>query len=727
MLDHALSHASYGFRVFPIMPAKPDGTCPCSNPACTSPGKHPQIKGWTTEATTDEAKIREWWTRWPNHNIGIATGKESNLLVLDADGAMGLLAIEERGLPETPPSVRTGRIDGGTHFYFQCPIDIDARNFAGRVPGLDARGNGGYVVAAGSRHKTGSTYEWINHIDDYDTPPIPRWLHELLVGGRVREGENVLVGGRNDLLFAQARRLRAVDGKTPTELLEIMLAYNLEHCKPPLDESEVRQIVDNACKEEYAAGPDLVAELRDKEFGTIDIVSAELRSLPRTEVGNGETFIKLMGHAFRYVPQTKEWVVWDGSRWREDRSFAARRGMMLTIRSRAAAASFIPDQDERRAFFAWCRSQETSGKIDGALKAAAAMNSIVALLESFDTHPMLLGMPGATHDFSTATTREPRREDRLTWSVAPKYEPEAKCPIWLKTLHDVFDGDQEMVDYFQRAIGYSSTGSNEEQCMFICHGNGANGKSVTLGTIRDIMGDYGASARYETFNADMGSTRGEDLAALRGRRFILIVEPDQSTKLSEGRVKQVTGGTDQITCRHLYGKDFSYTPEFKLWWAVNHLPRIQGTDDGIWRRIHRIPFTVQFKEASRDSQLSKKLAAEAPGIMNWILEGARLWREQGLRPPKSVLEATAEYREDSDMVGRWLDECTVGVKPNQSVPLQELYMNYANWCGDQGLKALSQSWLGRALKERGYKADKHKATKRPIYYGLTVRESSYAE
>lgn len=719
MMEQALEHAGRGWRIFPVIPATPDGKCPCSNPACTSPGKHPQIKAWQQNATTDEVQIREWWTRWPHHNVGIATGKESNLLVLDADGAVGLLAIEERGLPETPPSVRTGRIDGGTHFYFSAPTEFDARNFAGKVKGLDARGDGGYVIGAGSRHATGSTYEWINHIEEYEPPPPPRWLVDLLVGGKTRDGENALEGGRNALLFAQARRLRAVDGYSPDALLDIMLRWNAEHCIPPLDEHEVRQIVDNACKEEYAAGPDLTAELHDKEFGRLDIVGSELRTYPLTQVGNAEIFVKLLGHNMKYVPEEKNWRVWSGSHWGEDRSNASRRGMMLTIRARAASASFIPDREERTQFFAWCRSQEAASQIDGALKAAASMNSVVALVEEFDTHPMILGLRDTTYDLEDDQAKPPNRLDLLTKRVGAEWDAEATCPLWLKTLDEVFQGDRDKVDYFQRAVGYSMTGSNLEQCMFICHGRGANGKSTVLGVIRDMAGDYGASARYETFNADLASSKGDDLAMLRGKRFVLVVEPDQNAKLAEGRVKQITGGTDKITCRHLYGKDFSYTPEFKLWYAVNHLPRIRGTDDGIWRRIHLIPFEAQFMGDQRDNELPEKLAAEMPGILNWALEGAAQWRKTGLRPPTTVVKATSAYRHDSDVLQLWIDDCAVEDK-TKTTTQAELYMSYANWCGDNGLRASSATYFGKSLAERGFTKSQHPKTNRPVYRGITL-------
>lgn len=184
MLAVALEMASYGWRVLPVYPPV-DGRCPCSNPACDTPGKHPALSKWQTRATTDEAQIREWWSLWPAYNVGIATGRDSDLLALDADGMAGLAEVSKRGVPPSP-MVQTGRAGGGMHHYFSCPQDFDARNFAGKVPGLDARANGGYVLAPDSKHVSGETYTWVVKPDG-PLPEPPQWLIDLLKQDRSRD------------------------------------------------------------------------------------------------------------------------------------------------------------------------------------------------------------------------------------------------------------------------------------------------------------------------------------------------------------------------------------------------------------------------------------------------------------------------------------------------------------------------------------------------------------
>jgi putative DNA primase/helicase len=716
----ALSYAERGWRVFPVFPPTKDGNCPCSNPSCTKAGKHPAIESWTTEATTDSRQIIDWWTLNPSYNIGITTGVESNLFVLDADGATGLLAIEERGLKETPPSVRTGRIDGGTHFYFRYPKDISVRNFVGKVPGLDVRGNGGYVIGAGSKHKTGSTYEWINSPNDYDLPEAPKWLIDLLTEPKATNGyQSTVQGERNSTLFMLATSLRR-KGMSIERVLEESRIVNQSY-RPPLDDFEVRTIVESACRAEYASAPDYEIHLRDPDLvETITVTAPYLRSLPLTELGTAEAFANMVGTQFRYVYEWGKWLRWNGSIWTPDATNAALRTMALVIRTRYMAATYEEDKDTRAFIEKWARGLESNGHITSTLAKAAFLTELIEKPSNFDTHRMLLGMNKWTYDLQQGFARVPNSLDKLTLAVSPNYDPEATCPLWEKTLLEVFEGNNDMVSFFQRAIGYSITGSNIEQCLFICHGFGANGKSTILSVIREVVGDYAATARFETFDAGKTSSRGEDLAMLRGKRFVLVVEPDADMKFAEGKIKQITGGEDLITCRHLYEKDFSYRPEFTLWMALNHKPKITGTDAGIWRRIRLIPFRADFSDdTKRNRYLAEELKLEASGILNWILDGVKQWLQQGLNPPKEVIDATNIYRSESDIFGLWLEECVkIDVNDEKCYDNHNaLYSAYTTWCRMNNYRPVTGNMFGRQLTERGFakSLDKHRKT---IYRGI---------
>jgi putative DNA primase/helicase len=725
MLQWALDAASRGFRVFPVRPANPDGTCPCKDPTCTSAGKHPAITAWQSRATTDVTQITKWWNEWPNHNIGIATGHESNLLVLDADGGDGLLAVEERGLPDTPVSVRTGRVDGGTHFYFQCPDDFDARNFAGKVPGLDARANGGYVIAAGSKHKTGAVYVYVNSPDDYEIPPPPKWFVELLNdrAPRSKSIDEVPEGQRNNTLFYMARGFRR-DGMPEEQVLTSIRAVNAGWKNKALPDNEVRTLVDSACREEYGAAPQYDINIAEPDLGVLNAAMPELRSLPMTELGMAEAFALVVAGRFLYVHEWKQWMRWTGSVWERDNTSAAQRTMNLVARMRGIAANYIQEKEDKQALQSWASKMENTRQTEQSLKAATALLPLIEKPEHFDRTPMLLAAEGVTINLGTGIVYDPNPDDRISLRVAIKYDLEAECPKWIQTLQEVFKNDQEMIAYFQRACGYSITGSNKEQCMFICHGHGANGKSTLLSVIRNVIGGYSATARYETFDMTKASSRGEDLAMLRGKRFCLVVEPDASMRLSEGRIKQVTGGEDLITCRHLYGRDFSYQPEFKLWMALNHKPEVRGTDQGIWRRIHLIPFDASFEGEERNQNLATELKDEYPGILNWLITGAQEWANKGLMPPKAVMDATAEYRAESDVFGQWMGDSLVE-GADEEATASDLYLSYTTWCRNNGHRQpMTSNAFSRQLTERGFEKRMNKARK-TTYKGISVTDAGW--
>jgi putative DNA primase/helicase len=254
----------------------------------------------------------------------------------------------------------------------------------------------------------------------------------------------------------------------------------------------------------------------------------------------------------------------------------------------------------------------------------------------------------------------------------------------------------------QRAVGYTLTGQTSEESLFLLYGLGANGKSTLLTVLRKVMGDYATVTPFSTFVEKKNDTGiPNDLAALKGARLVMASETKRSAPLAEAIIKQVTG-RDPITARFLFGEYFTFVPEFKLWIATNHKPRIIGTDNGIWRRVKLIPFDVQIPDAEQDHHLDKKLEAELSGILNWALEGLRDWAANGLGVPPSVKEATEEFRANEDVLGHFIGaECVVGEKAK--VKSSELYGKYKDWAAGAGEKyRLTQKDFSIAMTERGW-------------------------
>jgi putative DNA primase/helicase len=426
---------------------------------------------------------------------------------------------------------------------------------------------------------------------------------------------------------------------------------------------------------------------------------AFLTEAPLTDVGNAECMELLYGDEFRYCHSRKKWLAWDGNRWKLDTDGEAERATVETVRARRrAAASQIDDPDKARKALSWALGSEAESKRNALLNTARILKTFATRIDQYDREPMIAGVPNGVLDLECGQHRESRREDYITAQLGANWEPSATCPRWLQFLDEVFAGDAELIAFIQRAVGYSLTGDTREQQLFLCIGGGENGKSKFLITLTRLLGEYAANAPFDTFDATNRNDKGNDLAALKGKRLVTVIETEDDRRLGEARVKAVTG-QDLITCRFLYGEFFSYLPQFKIWMAMNHKPTINGTDNGIWRRIRIIPFSQSFKGRA-DLALGEKLLAELPGILNWAVAGLHAWQRDGLGTAKAIDEATNEYRRESDLVSQWLEECTESDIDGR-MPAGDAIDSYATWCKRNGYRAPTSRALGRRLAEIG--------------------------
>ena len=361
----------------------------------------------------------------------------------------------------------------------------------------------------------------------------------------------------------------------------------------------------------------------------------------QTDAGNAECLALVYGNELRYCHTRNKWLHWDRTRWMIDTDGKAQRAALDVARIRQAAALRIDDMERKRKAMSWGFTSESNAKRLAMLQTAAILEQFATTVDQYDRDPLLATVMNGTLDLHNGTSRPSHRDDYLTMQLGTIHTPDACCPRWLQFLDEVFGGDKELIAYIQRAVGYSLTGATSEQKLFLLHGAGANGKSVFLEVLSLLLADYAANTSFDTFDAGRRNEATNDLAALKGKRLVTVIETDEDRRLAEARVKAVTG-QDTITCRFLYGEFFSYRPQFKIWLAMNHKPIIRGTDRGIWRRIQLVPFTQNF-EGRADTHLRDKLQAELPGILNWALTGLQVWLAHGVGTAAAVARATDEY------------------------------------------------------------------------------------
>ena len=395
------------------------------------------------------------------------------------------------------------------------------------------------------------------------------------------------------------------------------------------------------------------------------------------DVGNGQLVVANHGAEMRYIAKWKGWHVFEGGRWIRDDTFQVERFATDTILDLKIAAEAVEDRDARKRLLAHVKRSLSNNAITAMLQRARAEPRITISHEALDANPMLLNTLNCTIDLETGQARPHDRADLLTKRVPIEYDETATAPMWNRFLLRVMGGDPEMVDFLQRAVGYSLTGNTSEQALFFFHGPGANGKSVFLETLHIALGDYAAKTAFETFLEKRFEGGGYELADLVGTRFVAAAEVGEGRRLNEPMIKALTG-SETISARRIFQEPFRYLPQFKLWLAGNHRPVIKGTDLAIWRRIKLVPFAVTIPEAERDRDLQDKLRTELSGILRWAVTGCLLWQKHGLQPPEKVNVATLEYRRESDVLGAFLNDCCE-LDERHSVRASALYTTYAQW------------------------------------------------
>jgi putative DNA primase/helicase len=427
--------------------------------------------------------------------------------------------------------------------------------------------------------------------------------------------------------------------------------------------------------------------------------------------------------------------VWDGQRW--DREGGAAGAMMaahkvaLAIREEAKAlkqgrGSNAEDRVAR--LFAWALQSGNQSKARAMID--AAQSYLTKRVTVLDANPMLAACTNGTIVLKRETTylRPSEREDLMTRRLGVPFVTGTECPQWMKFLERVMP-DSDMREFLQRIAGYCLTGSSEEQCCFIHYGTGANGKSTFINVLRHIMGDYAMNSPVSTFLAKRegagGSEASPDIARLPGVRLLTASEPPEGARLDEGQVKAMTSN-EVVTARHLNQGFFEFRPCFKLMISTNHYPRIRGTDAGIWRRIRLVPWTVRITDEEKDMHLEEKLIAEAPGILQWMIDGAEQWRQRGLDPPAKAKAAVEDYKAAQDPVGEFLSaRCTITgeyLRPGTDKPYQvtakAMLASYKQWCEEEGLDVMTNNAFVAKLLGKGI--TKKKSNGNSVYVGVAL-------
>jgi P4 family phage/plasmid primase-like protien len=452
----------------------------------------------------------------------------------------------------------------------------------------------------------------------------------------------------------------------------------------------------------------------------------DIRAL--TEVGNVDRLKKLVGDGARFVPEIRHWLLWNG-RWTGDdgnaRITQSAKEILKTLYHEAQTLLAASEGDDAKKVVDWALKSQTSAMLDSTITLLSREPALRVSVISLDADPLLVGFDGGRQviDLLTGKARPASPDDLVTKSLGvSELGDAAQAFAWHRFLHDVFESDQELIAWMQRWCGYLLTGKTFEQCLQFLYGTGKNGKSVFISTLMAVLGDYAKATPSESLVISKRDPQSAspDLARLVGARLVTSVETEGGQVLAESLIKSLTGG-DRIVARYLHKDLFEFDPSFKLMIAGNHKPLIRGTDTGIWRRIHLVPFTRMFSDHEADPLMQAKLRAELPHILAWMLVGCEAWQRDGLgKPPRRVLDATLEYRVAMDTIGEFLaDRCVLAA--DAFVATERLFISFECWSKTCGLRPPTKQGFGRKIAERpGITACKRGAVRG--YAGVRLNE-----
>lgn len=457
--------------------------------------------------------------------------------------------------------------------------------------------------------------------------------------------------------------------------------------------------------------------------------------IPLTDLGNAERLAHYHGDNIRFCKQHGKWYVWNGKYWQADDTGEVMRRAKDTVRRIYAEAEILKpsegaSKEERKAMEA---KRETIARHALRSESDNALLSMLTLAESeegiairssdLDRDAYLFNVQNGTIDLRTGRIRPHKKTDLLTKCSPVYYDPAAIAPKWAAFTDKIMDSDMDMIVFIQKATGYSMTADVCEQILMFMYGTGANGKSTFAGVIEYILCDYFQKAPRSLIQSKRNGDESIpcDVARLQGARFVCCNELEEGRRIAESLVKDLTGG-DRLVARFMRQDLFEFAPTHKLWLYGNHRPTITGTDEGIWRRIRLIPFTVSIAPAERNPHLKDELIREAPGILNWLIDGCLLWQKEGLAAPEKITAAVTEYREDMDTVGQFLDEaCILG--GTDWTASSVLHKSYSEWAESEGIEQRFQlgpkSFAGR-LRDRGLRPEKDLRTQTRGWAGIRL-------
>ncbi|MGA2223154.1 MAG: phage/plasmid primase, P4 family [Syntrophobacteraceae bacterium] len=470
------------------------------------------------------------------------------------------------------------------------------------------------------------------------------------------------------------------------------------------------------------------------------------RALRDGQDGDARLLIQLCHDKLLYDHSSRKWYCWKAHFWEEDLIEDVvgsvdgvielyKQEVLNQAALRTAAVSSGEKEKEKKAkdgedaLLKRIRQLHTvDGKGSVLTLARAGKDSLGITGNEWDPNPMQLGCRNGVIDLNSGDFRNGRPDDFIKTVCPTEWQGfDASAPVFQQFLNDIFNKDQELIDFLQNLFGYSLTGTCKNHIFPILWGHGRNGKGTLLELFKFVLGDLvGPVAAEMLLRQDkikQASAPSPEIMALRGRRIAWASEIDEGRQLSIGRLKWLVGG-DSLVGREPYGKrDIHFNPTHTLFLLTNHKPQADASEYALWQRVCLIPFTLSFiAEPKEDNErkcnpdLLDDLKKEASGILAWLVAGAVRSQQEGLEIPEVIKAATAEYRSEEDVIGHFIEECCTR-NPSYQAKSSDLYKAYQEWCARSGYRPMGIKKLGQKMGQRFTKISQRDGN---FYSGLRV-------
>lgn len=570
------------------------------------------------------------------------------------------------------------------------------------------------------------------------------WLDNTYLSGELQRSS----GKKREGIKADEIRKRKLEEQRAVFNLGVDKLLSIANTKPEDEGDKLRAyanglVFDENNPDEIRAAiviygtPEDVAELDEIQPAT----EANIIPTDFSDTAEGRIFA---GHYSDRALITQEfgWLFFDGVKWRPsdnevrelmheltDRQLDEARRQLVKAAEAVADAATGTEEERRKAeaaekkakaFQKFVTDQRGTRHINGALIEAATTLEVPGRL--FDSKPYLLNTPAGTYDLETGELKEHDAGDYLT--ACTEYSPNDEGrEIWDAFINRITEGDTEYSEFLQRVCGMSIVGEVLDEKLIICNGTGGNGKSTLFNALTIALGGgYAVPIASSVLISQEGQSKRFELAKLRGKRLVTAAETKTGECLDESLIKTMTS-TNEISGEIKYKSPFTFKPSHHLILQTNHLPKVEGLDDGIWDRLLVLPFTARLRNTDNEiKNYSEYLAHHCGGaIVQWLIEGAqRYLKDRKLtRIPEVVRTATEDYRDEYDVLYRWrVLKCETG--GGLMARAADLYESFNAYAKENGKESVNKTAFGNMMRKAGYQSRKIRGTMH--YRDISVKD-----